>query len=73
MDLTAIIIVAIVFGSVVAIVKTVFNHVGERHKLKHFDNGTASEIERLKERIATLEKIVTDENYQLKKEFENLK
>lgn len=72
MDLTAIIIVAIVFGSVITIIKTIFNYAAEKSKYKDLDSHASAEIESLKERVATLEKIVTDEKYSLKREFERL-
>jgi hypothetical protein len=51
----------------------VLKFVKESKAHKQGDKALTKEIESLKERVATLEKIVTDEKYQLNKEFENLK
>lgn len=71
MGTTAIAIVAIVCFTAIKLLDTIFkkhnDSVGsEKGKLMQ-------EIALLKERVETLEKIVTDEKYNLNKEFENLK
>ena len=72
MNMTAVAIVAIICWAIVELTK------GPKEKKK----GKADQIENdalkqeiadLKDRVATLEKIVTDEKYTLNKEFENLK
>ena len=76
MDITAIAIVAIICGSIVSLTK----HKSPNKKTK---NDTAQlqqehsqmqkELNQMAERLAVLEKIVTDEKYQLNREFESLK
>lgn len=73
MDITAIFIVGIVFFSVVTIIKTVFNHKHQPGMKGESEQLLNQELASLKDRVATLERIVTDEKYQLNKEFENLK
>lgn len=71
MNMTAIAIVGIVCWAIVELVNTIFK---KRNATAGKDVGNMQEeIASLKERVATLEKIVTDEKYQLNKEFENLK
>lgn len=72
MDLTAIAIVGIVFGCITAITKSVLKHRSESKMVSSDSHALKSEITQLKERVATLEKIVTDEKYSLKREFDNL-
>lgn len=72
MNMTAVAIVAIICWAIVELTK------GPREKKKgkadQMENDALrQEIADLKERVATLEKIVTDEKYSLNKEFENLK
>ncbi|MDF2178957.1 hypothetical protein P2G88_11920 [Aliiglaciecola sp. CAU 1673] len=69
MNLTAIAIVGIICWALVELVNS-------RHKKapKAQDLGPMQqEIEKLRERVQVLEKIVTDENYDLKRQFDNLK
>lgn len=73
MDVTAVAVLSIIFGFAYAIVKTVLKYKKESRVSNHGDALMSQEIESLKERVATLEKIVTDDKYQLHKEFENLK
>lgn len=75
MNLTAIIIVGTICWAIVALVN------GPKHRKKDnssqqqaAENKTLREdMEKLRERVEVLEKIVTDEKYSLKREFENLK
>ncbi|AXR05689.1 hypothetical protein [Salinimonas sediminis] len=72
MNLTAIAIVAIVAASIVEIIKA----IGRISQKKAASNNNLDEhrqqIEQLKERVEVLEKIVTDQNYDLKKQFRDL-
>ncbi len=75
MNLTAIIIVAIVVGGITSIISTLSNK-----KLKEANQFNKKErddmqlqIQKMNERIATLERIVTDEKYSLNKQFADLK
>lgn len=71
MDLTAIIIVAIVAWTIVSIIKTAKDK--STHKSSNKDvKAYETEIASLKERVSVLEKIVTDDKYDLKKQFEAL-
>lgn len=69
MNMTAIFIVGIVTWGIVSIVKMGTNKPKLKDKEK---DSLVSEVETLKARVETLEKIVTDENYDLKKQFANL-
>lgn len=76
MDMTAIAIVAIIAWAIVSITQG----QGPRKKSKAAQATLQTEHETMKqelavmaERLATLEKIVTDEKYQLNKEFASLK
>jgi flagellar motility protein MotE (MotC chaperone) len=75
MNLTAIIIVAIVVGGITSIISTLSDN--KRKKVNKFNDKERDEllkqIAEMNERIQTLERIVTDEKYSLNKEFENLK
>ena len=75
MNLTAIIIVAIVVGGITSIISTLSDN--RRKKANKFNDKERDEllkqIAEMNERIQTLERIVTDEKYSLNKEFENLK
>ncbi|QTH65012.1 hypothetical protein J1N51_06085 [Psychrosphaera ytuae] len=44
----------------------------EKNQNKGVSDDAQAEIDRLKERVAVLEKIVTDKNYSLKSEIESL-
>ncbi len=73
MNTTAIAIIAIICWAIVSIVRSGKDY-GKTNKL--FDKKSEqmqNEIDALKDRVATLEAIVTDEKYNLKREFENLK
>ena len=78
MNVTAVAIVAIAFSALVYVVDTIFKK-RNRHAERDLNNATQTmttlqaEVNSLKGRVETLEKIVTDEKYQLNKEFENLK
>ena len=72
MNMTAVAIVAIICWAIVELTK------GPKEKKKgkadQMENDALKqEIADLKDRVATLERIVTDEKYSLNKEFENLK
>ncbi|MFT4995325.1 MAG: hypothetical protein ACI965_002374 [Paraglaciecola sp.] len=72
MNMTAIAIVALVCWAIVALVN------GPRAKKKdnketQVSDQSAQELAALKERIETLEKIVTDEKYDLNRQFDDLK
>lgn len=70
MNMTAIAIVAIIAWALVSITDS------RKSKNKAASNknqqALESEIAQLKERVATLEKIVCDDNYDLKKQFAEL-
>ena len=71
MNLTAIIIVAIGCWALVEIVQAATkSKANKRDNIdkQHYD----TEIAALKDRIATLEQIVTDEGYDLKRQFKDL-
>ncbi|RUO63321.1 hypothetical protein SAMN06297229_2217 [Pseudidiomarina planktonica] len=68
MDITAIAIVAIIVWGIVE----VFGWNKKTKKEKE-DPKLADELARLKERVQVLEEIVTDEKYNLKREFDALK
>ncbi len=71
MNMTAIAIVAIVCWAIVSIVEAAKSN--KKHKISQVERDQIEkEIAALKQRIETLERIVTDEKYALKKEFENL-
>lgn len=75
MELGPIIIVAIIFGSI-------FGGRYLRHQMrmfelklaaeKEFSGDLRKELNEIRDRLATLEKIVTDKNYQLREEIDNL-
>lgn len=75
MNITAIVIVAIVCWAIVELVN------GSKNKKKDKKDSEqvnlASDVERqlqaMRERIETLEKIVTDEKYDLNRQFDDLK
>lgn len=72
MNMTAIAIVAIACWTIVAIVDSAKSN--KKHKIsKAQQEDTDKEIAQLKARVETLERIVTDDKYQLNKEFDNLK
>ena len=75
MNITAIAIVALVCWAIVELVN------GPRGKKKdkkdanqiNLTNDLEREVEAMRERIETLEKIVTDEKYDLNRQFDDLK
>lgn len=72
MNITAVAIVAIICWAIVELTN------GSKSKKTSKKTGAENEalrteVEQLKDRVVTLEKIVTDEKYSLNKEFENLK
>ena len=73
MDGIAVPIIAIIFGTTYAIISAILKYKKESKAQRPVDASIANELENLKERVAVLEKIVTDEKYQLNKEFESLK
>ena len=78
MNITAIVIIAIICWMIVSIVEKVSSRKhqktsnGEWHSYNQRTVELEEKIEVLEQRIAVLEKIVTDEKYDLKKEFEKL-
>ncbi|AUC87604.1 hypothetical protein CW735_04820 [Alteromonas sp. MB-3u-76] len=71
MNLTAIAIVAICAWALVSIIETAKDK--SKKKINDKELGTyKAEIAELKERVSVLEKIVTDEKYDLKKQFADL-
>lgn len=75
MNLTAIIIVAICVGGITSIISTLSNKkVKESSKFNKQERDEIQlQMQKMSERIETLERIVTDEKYSLNKEFANLK
>lgn len=75
MNLTTIIIMAIIVGGITSIVSTLskrkINESNEFNKQERDD--MLIQIQKMNERIETLERIVTDEKYSLNKEFDNLR
>lgn len=73
MNVTAVFIVFIVAMSIVKLVELVMK---KHPDSKRVDDGQLAayqrQIDELKERVATLEAIVTDESYELKKKFKDL-
>lgn len=72
MDLTAICIVGIIAWMVVTIVRTFKDGRASKQNTQREEAALESEVLALKERVSVLEKIVTDENYELKKQFADL-
>lgn len=72
MNMTAVAIVAIICWAIVELTNS-----GKAKRKSKGDSREADalreEVSELRERVATLERIVTDEKYSLNKEFENLK
>jgi len=75
MNLTAIIIVAIVVGGITSIISTLSNKkLKESNKFsKNERDDMQVQIQKMNERIETLERIVTDEKYSLNQQFADLK
>lgn len=72
MNTTAIAIIAIICWAIVSITNGT-KKSGKVTKQQSLDNDELrNEIASMKDRIATLEAIVTDEKYNLKREFDNL-
>ena len=76
-ELFPIFVIGIVFAFVIYIVKMSNEHEKQKMKIKsgffeRENDDIKQEIQELKERIVTLEKIVTDDNFDLKKEFDKL-
>ena len=71
MNITAVAIVAICCWAVVELVNGKKNKKPPQGPSKEQEH-MSQEITQLKERVATLEKIVTDEKYDLKRQFETL-
>ncbi len=69
MNITAVAIVAIVCWAIVELV----NSRNKKGPKAQDLNALQQELAGLKDRVQTLEKIVIDENYDLKKQFDNLK
>lgn len=78
MNVTAVAIVAIASYALVSVIQTIFKKRDNSSQTdKEQTNQTLmtmqDEIKALKSRVETLEKIVTDDKYQLNKQFEDLK
>ncbi len=76
MNLTAIIIVAIVCGAIVSLSKNRTpnkKNNAKQSQLAAEHEKMRQDISMMAERLAILEKIVTDEKYHLNKEFDSLK
>ncbi len=71
MNMTAVAIVAICAWALVTIIESAKDKKGRKLNTKEADAYKA-EIAELKERVSVLEKIVTDERYDLKKQFADL-
>ncbi|WP_421133837.1 hypothetical protein [Alteromonas sp. A079] len=71
MNTTAIAIVAIVAWAIVSIVDRAKDKSNKKLSAKERDSYQA-DIAALKERVSVLEKIVTDEKYDLKRQFADL-
>lgn len=71
MNMTAIAIVAICAWALVSIVNATKDKSKSKKNTKA-DDAVQTEMAALRERIEVLEKIVTDENYDLKKQFKDL-
>lgn len=69
MNITAVAIVAIVCWAIVELVNSRNKKAPKGQEL----NALQQELTALKDRVQTLEKIVIDENYDLKKQFDDLK
>jgi len=70
-DMTPIAIVAIVAWAIIRIIEA-SKGKGENKKSEKELEAYQTEIASLKERVSVLEKIVTDERYDLKKQFADL-
>jgi tetrahydromethanopterin S-methyltransferase subunit B len=75
MNLTAIIIVAIIVGGITSIISTLSNKKTTESKKfsKQERDDLQVQIHQMNERIETLERIVTDEKYSLNQQFADLK
>ncbi|MGS2721862.1 hypothetical protein [Paraglaciecola aestuariivivens] len=71
MNLTAIFIVGIVCWALVELIKTIKQN--NQSEQENHSQSLESQINTLQERVATLEKIVTDEKYDLNRQFDDLK
>lgn len=72
MNMTAVAIVAIICWAIVELTNNGKSKKKSKIESKETD-ALREEVAELKDRVATLERIVTDEKYSLNKEFENLK
>ncbi|WP_371192622.1 hypothetical protein [Glaciecola sp. SC05] len=77
MNLTAIIIIAIICSMIVTLVKTFKkgDQVSKltQAKISDYESNVEQKLIAMQERIEVLEKIVTDEKYHLNKAFSDLK
>jgi uncharacterized protein YycO len=77
MNLTAIIIIAIICSMIVTLVKTLkkSDNINKftRDKMSEYESSIEHKLNAMQERIEVLEKIVTDEKYNLNKAFSELK
>ncbi len=76
MDMTAVAIVAIICWAIVSLSKPSASKKKDKALKQEFEADQAQmkqELQEMAERLAVLEKIVTDEKYQLNKAFDSLK
>lgn len=76
MDMTAVAIVAIICWAIVSLSKPSASKKKDNALKQEFEADQAQmkqELQEMAERLAVLEKIVTDEKYQLNKAFDSLK
>ncbi len=73
MNLWTMITVVAVCGMLSGVISNYLKHkaLGRKNTAEN-DHATKHKLEALEERIKVLEEIVTDQNYQLKKQFEQL-
>ena len=73
MDITAIAIVAIVCWAIVELFgRRKKDPLNDALEQQIGDNGVDKELQELRDRVAALEKIVTDQEFQLKREIDSL-
>ena len=72
MNMTAVAIIAIICWAIVSIVRSPKKQKVDK-QVQFEAEALKAELADLKDRVATLEAIVTDEKYSLRREFDNLK
>lgn len=75
MNFTAVAIVAISCWALVEVVQTLTNrkHKAKNANIQQDQQAMQKALQELRDRVEVLEKIVTDEKYDLNKQFEDLK